>query len=75
MVKAALVAALSPHVVVQLPGCRPGSRPGWGDAQHQELYLHPSSVLHELEVQVYRHPYVVYLEKTKTSRVRGLTRS
>ena len=33
----ALVAALSPRVVVQLPGCRPGSRPGWGDGEDARM--------------------------------------
>jgi hypothetical protein len=71
MVKGALVAALSPQVSAQQPGCSAGSRPGWVDRTAQELWVHPSSVVHELAVQAYKHPYLVFLEKTKTTRVSG----
>ena len=71
MIKGALVAALSPQVAAQQPGCSPGSRPGWVDRTAQELFVHPSSVIHELAVQAYKHPYLVFLEKSKTTRVSG----
>lgn len=34
-----------------------------------QVYLHPSSVLHDLTAGQLQQPHVVYLEKTKTTRV------
>lgn len=69
MVKAVLTAALAPQVAVMADDCLPTSRPGWLDAKNQELFIHPASVNHGLVMHQYRHHYVIYLEKAKTSKV------
>jgi hypothetical protein len=38
------------------------------------VFIHPSSVNHELQVQRFKHPYLVFLEHTKTSKVGGTDR-
>eukprot|EP00887_Chlorella_sp_A99_P005374 scaffold1.g5374.t1 len=44
-----------------------GRRPGWHDGSG-EVAVHPSSVCHALEGQQLQRPYLVYLEKVRTSR-------
>jgi hypothetical protein len=34
-----------------------------------QVHIHPSSVLHELTAGQLQQPHIVYLEKTKTTRV------
>lgn len=71
VLKAALVAALSPHVAVSLSSPGAGhAKPGWLDARGSQVCLHPSSVLAPLTASQLAHSHVVYLEKSKTTRVR-----
>jgi hypothetical protein len=50
--------------------CATPARPLCGPSPRQPVFIHPSSVNHELAVQRFAHPYLVYLESTKTTRVR-----
>ncbi|KAI3433652.1 hypothetical protein D9Q98_003461 [Chlorella vulgaris] len=67
VVKAVLLAALYPNVAVMDDEAAPGKRPGWHDGIG-EVAIHPSSICHMLESQQYQRPYVMYLEKVRTSR-------
>lgn len=70
VLKAALVAALSPHVAVSLSTLAGAhSKPGWLDSRGQQVWLHPSSVVADLTAAQLHHQHVVYLEKSKTTRV------
>ena len=42
-------------------------RPAWNDGA-ADVHIHPSSTLHALEAAQFARPYLVFLEKVKTSR-------
>ncbi|KAG2438593.1 hypothetical protein HXX76_005143 [Chlamydomonas incerta] len=74
IVKAALTAALSPAVAVMCEDSSPTGPPRWADAAPgagagEEVFVHPSSVVHGLATPQLEQPYLVYLEKMKTSRL------
>lgn len=64
VLKAALTAALYPHVAVMDESAGSSRRPSWHDGG-QEVALHPQSVNHMLEASAFLRPYVVYLEKVR----------
>ncbi|KAK9832693.1 hypothetical protein WJX81_000845 [Elliptochloris bilobata] len=66
VVKAALCAALYPNAAVMDESGGAG-RPAWNDGT-ADVHIHPSSSLHALEAPQFSRPYLVYLEKVKTSR-------
>ncbi|CAK0787622.1 hypothetical protein CVIRNUC_010844 [Coccomyxa viridis] len=67
VVKAALCAALYPNAAVKDESAGKSARPAWNDGV-ADVYIHPSSINHPLEAQQFLRPYLVYLEKVKTSR-------
>jgi ATP-dependent RNA helicase DHX29 len=81
VIKGALVGALSPNVAVLWSGSAAGDRALWLDeGAHRAsasaafradgaLCVHPSSVNGKLSGAQLRFPYLVFLEKVKTSRV------
>jgi ATP-dependent RNA helicase DHX29 len=70
VLQAALVAALSPQVAVGLSSIAAAhSKPGWLDSRGGAVFLHPSSVVAALTAAQLHHQHVVFLEKSKTSRV------
>jgi ATP-dependent RNA helicase DHX29 len=72
VVKAALTAALYPNVAVMDEGSlssatAANAKPGWHDGAGP-VALHPGSVNAALAGRAYGSPYVVFLEKVRTSR-------
>ena len=67
-VKSVLSAALYPNVAVMDDGAGPNARPTWHDGQGS-VAVHPSSVNHPLIAAQYMRPYLVYLEKVRSSLV------
>ncbi|DBA76164.1 TPA: hypothetical protein ACH3X1_009895 [Trebouxia sp. C0004] len=67
VVKSVLSAALYPNVAVMDDGAGPNARPTWHDGQGG-VVIHPSSVNHPLIAVQYLRPYLVYLEKMRTSQ-------
>lgn len=67
VVKSVLSAALYPNVAVMDDGAGPNARPTWHDGQGG-VVIHPSSVNHPLVAVHYLRPYLVYLEKMRTSQ-------
>ncbi|KXZ48157.1 hypothetical protein GPECTOR_30g253 [Gonium pectorale] len=74
VVKAVLCAALSPSVAVMAEDSSPTAPPRWLDGAPgagcgDEVWLHPSSCVAGVCSPQMSHPYLVYLEKVKTSRL------
>jgi ATP-dependent RNA helicase DHX29 len=68
VVKAALVAALYPNIaIMNTEGLSIGKRPEWHDGTGT-VFIHPSSINHPLECQRFSRPFLIYLEKVKTSK-------
>jgi ATP-dependent RNA helicase DHX29 len=68
VVKAALVAALYPNIaIMNTEGLSIGKRPEWHDGTGT-VFIHPSSINHPLESQQFSRPFLIYLEKVKTSK-------
>lgn len=68
VVKAALVAALYPNIaIMNTEGLSIGKRPEWHDGTGT-VFIHPSSINHPLECQQFSRPFLIYLEKVKTSK-------
>ncbi|KAL3158036.1 hypothetical protein ABBQ32_011644 [Trebouxia sp. C0010 RCD-2024] len=67
VVKSVLSAALYPNVAVMDDGAGPNARPTWHDGQGG-VVVHPSSVNHPLIAVHYMRPYLIYLEKMRTSQ-------
>ncbi|KAG2502148.1 hypothetical protein HYH03_000635 [Edaphochlamys debaryana] len=74
VVKAALAAALSPALAAMGEDSPPTGPPRWLDAAPgpgacEEVLVHPSSVLAGSATPSLQAPFVVYLEKVKTTRL------
>ncbi|KAF5835639.1 P-loop containing nucleoside triphosphate hydrolase protein [Dunaliella salina] len=82
VVKALLAASLVPNVASMSEASAPASPPMWltpanrsgggagqgGGGQLEEVFIHPSSLCYNLNTNSMSQPFVVYLEKVKTSR-------
>ena len=72
MVKAALCAGLYPNIAVmdQVPAQIDHSKNRWFGPDGKDVALHPSSVNHGAGAPIkYPYPFIVYLEKMRTSRI------
>ncbi|BDA49474.1 Putative ATP-dependent RNA helicase DHX57 at C-terminar half [Coccomyxa sp. Obi] len=67
VVKAVLCAALYPNAAVMDEAAGRSARPAWNDGT-ADVHIHPSSINHPLEAHQFLRPYLVYLEKVRTSR-------
>ena len=67
-VKNCLCSALYPNVAMLDASRELSTTKCWNDEKGDQLFVHPSSVNHG-EAVSYPHPFLVYLEKIKTSRV------
>lgn len=63
-VLAALCGAMQPNVCVMDEAAAATTRPGWNDGSG-EVYIHPSSSLHQLPASKLLSPYIMYSEKVK----------
>jgi hypothetical protein len=61
-IKAALCAALYPHVAVMDESGKKTGRPKWNDGVG-DVFIHPSSINHMVEGNQFLRPYLIYLEK------------
>ncbi|KAK9819858.1 hypothetical protein WJX72_003380 [[Myrmecia] bisecta] len=68
VIKGVLCAALYPNVAVMDDKQGPGSRPAWHDGAG-EVSIHPASSLHPLQADKFLRPFLVFLEKVRTSKV------
>ena len=67
VIKAALTAALYPNVAFMAEAGAQTARPAWHDGSG-EVTLHPLSCLATLPASAFTSPFLVYLEKMRTTR-------